>query len=176
VDLGAAEHTIRRRQLLQLALRVILADAGDGAELVKAVLVGEPVDALTNGEPALVALSLDLLNASHLARERFAPGEVVELRLPHHSCPPSSSCCCCAPARRSIFAPAGWQKYRRRLRAARRRRQQGPASAAPLPCAPAFRHTSPTTGRSSPRHRSGTAATTAAPRTPRYTSASGGSR
>jgi hypothetical protein len=34
-------------------------------------------------------LPLDLVNASHLARERFAPGEVVELRLPGHSYPPS---------------------------------------------------------------------------------------
>jgi hypothetical protein len=34
-------------------------------------------------------LPLDLVNASHLARERFAPGEVVELRLPVHSYPPS---------------------------------------------------------------------------------------
>jgi hypothetical protein len=34
-------------------------------------------------------LTLDLVNASHLPRECFAPGEVVELRLPVHSYPPS---------------------------------------------------------------------------------------
>jgi hypothetical protein len=34
-------------------------------------------------------LTLDLVNASHLPRERFAPGEVVEFRLPVHSYPPS---------------------------------------------------------------------------------------
>jgi hypothetical protein len=34
-------------------------------------------------------LPLDLVNAAHLAREVFAPGEVVEFRLPVHSDPPS---------------------------------------------------------------------------------------
>ena len=55
----------------------------------KLFCVDQFVDALANGEPALVALPLDLVNASHLARERFAPGEVVEFRLPVHSYPPS---------------------------------------------------------------------------------------
>ena len=57
--------------------------------LVEAFWVDQFVDALANGEPALVTLTLDLVNASHLARERFAPGEVVEFRLPVHSYPPS---------------------------------------------------------------------------------------
>jgi hypothetical protein len=52
-------------------------------------LIEQPVDAFANGEPALVALPLDLVNAAHLAREVFAPGEVVEFRLPVHSDPPS---------------------------------------------------------------------------------------
>ena len=56
---------------------------------MKAFLIDQLVDALANGEPALVALPLDLVNASHLAREGFAPSELVELRLPIHSDPPS---------------------------------------------------------------------------------------
>ena len=88
VDPAAAEHAVRRRQLGEFAARVILADPGDSADLVKTVWIHQPVDALANGEPALVVLPLDLVNASHLARERFAPGEVVELRLPGHSYPP----------------------------------------------------------------------------------------
>src|SRR5436190_2099345 len=110
IDLGAAEHAVRRCQLLEFALFVVFTDAGDGADLVEAAPVRQLVDALTNGEPALVTLSLDLVNASHLAREGFAPREVVELRLPDHPHPPSLSYYYCAPARRSIFAPAGWQK------------------------------------------------------------------
>jgi len=56
---------------------------------VEGIVVDQSVDALTNREPALVMLALDLVNASHLARERFAPSELVELRLPVHSYPPS---------------------------------------------------------------------------------------
>ena len=89
VDPGAAEHAVRRRQVLELVALVVFGDAGDGTDFVEAVLVDELVDALTNREPALVALPLDLVNASHLPRERFAPGEVVEFRLPVHSLPPS---------------------------------------------------------------------------------------
>src|SRR5262249_40922356 len=75
VDLGTAEHAIGRRQMLKLALLVIFADAGNRADFVKAVGIDHLVDALADGEPALVALPLDLLNAAHLAREGFAPGQ-----------------------------------------------------------------------------------------------------
>ena len=89
VDPGAAEHAVRRRQVLEFVVLVIFGDAGNRADLVEGFLIDHLVDALANGEPALVALALDLVNASHLARERFAPGEVVEFRLPGHSYPPS---------------------------------------------------------------------------------------
>ncbi len=89
IDLAAAEHAIGRRQIGEFALPVIFGDTGNRADLVKAFGIYQAVDALANGEPALVALPLDLVNASHLARECFAPGEVVELRLPVHSYPPS---------------------------------------------------------------------------------------
>ena len=68
---------------------VIFGDTGNRADLVEAFRIDQSVDALADGEPALVALPLDLVNASHLPRERFAPGEVVEFRLPVHSCPPA---------------------------------------------------------------------------------------
>ena len=67
---------------------VIFGGAGNRADLVEAFLIDQTVDAITNGEPALVTLTLDLVNASHLARERFAPSEIVEFRLPVHSRPP----------------------------------------------------------------------------------------
>ena len=89
IDPAAAEHAVRRGQLLELAVFVVFGGAGYRADLVEGILVGQFVDTLTDGEPALVMLSLDLVNASHLARERFAPGEVVEFRLPVHSYPPS---------------------------------------------------------------------------------------
>jgi len=89
VDLGAAEHAIGRRQAFELATLVVFADPGDRSELMEAVGIDQLVDAFTDGEPALVALPLDLLNAAHLARECFAPSEVVEFGLPDHSSPPS---------------------------------------------------------------------------------------
>ena len=89
IHLAAAEHAIGWRQVLQLAVVVIFSDAGDRADFVEAFGIDQFVDAFANGQPALVALSLDLLNASHLARERFAPSEVVEFGLPDHSRPPS---------------------------------------------------------------------------------------
>ncbi len=75
--------------MLELIVFVVFTDAGNRADLVEAFWVDDLVDTLANGEPALVMLTLDLVNASHLPRERFAPGEVVEFRLPVHSYPPS---------------------------------------------------------------------------------------
>src|SRR3982074_909224 len=89
VDLAAAEYAIGRRQVGEFAALVIFGDAGNRPDLVESFWIDQFVDALANGEPALVALPLDLVNASHLARERFAPGEVVEFRLPVHSFPPA---------------------------------------------------------------------------------------
>ena len=51
--------------------------------------VDQSVDPLANRQPALVMLALDLVDAAHLARERLAPCEFVEFRLPVHSYPPS---------------------------------------------------------------------------------------
>src|SRR4029078_13175178 len=92
VDLAAAEHAVGRRQLLEFAVVVVFGGTGNRADLVEGVLVDQSVDALTNRDPALVMLAPDLVNASHLARERFAPSELVELRLPVHSYPQSFSC------------------------------------------------------------------------------------
>ena len=88
IDLAAAEHAVRRRQILQLALLVIFGRAGYRPDLVKTLMIEQTVDTLANREPTLVTLPLDLVNAAHLAREGFAPGEVVEFRLPVHSDPP----------------------------------------------------------------------------------------
>lgn len=89
VDACTAEHAVRRRHGFQLARGIILTDAGDGTDLVEAALVDQFVDAFPNSQPALVMLSLDLVNAAHLPREGFAPGELVEFRLPVHSLPPN---------------------------------------------------------------------------------------
>ena len=89
IDLAAAEHAIRRCELREFAGRVVVRDAGYGTHLVKAFGVDQFIDALANRKPALVMLALDLVNAAHLPRERFAPGELVEFRLPGHASSPS---------------------------------------------------------------------------------------
>lgn len=89
IDARAAEHAVRRRQFLKLAAGIVLTDAGDGTNLVEAAAINQLVDTLPNSQPALVMLSLDLVNAAHLPREGFAPGELVEFRLPVHSGPPN---------------------------------------------------------------------------------------
>ena len=89
IDPGAAEHAVRRRQVLEFVVLVIFGDTRNRADLVEGFLIDDLVDPVAYGEPALVALALDLVNASHLPRERFAPGEVVEFRLPGHFYPPS---------------------------------------------------------------------------------------
>jgi len=53
----------------------------------KLVEVDQAFDALANGEPTWSRCRLTLSNASHLARERFAAAEVVELRSSHSSPP-----------------------------------------------------------------------------------------
>src|ERR1700743_2914791 len=65
VDLAAAGHAIGRRALPKFPGFIISGDTGNRAELVKSLLTDPFADALVNGEPALVALPLDLVNASH---------------------------------------------------------------------------------------------------------------
>jgi biotin carboxyl carrier protein len=52
---------------------------------VKTFWIDQFIDPFAHGEPALVALPLDLVDAAHLAREGFAAGELVKFRLPAHS-------------------------------------------------------------------------------------------
>jgi hypothetical protein len=85
VDAGAAHNAVRRRELGQLVVGVVLGLAGNGADLVEAALVDQPVDALTHREPAAVVLPFDLVRPAHLARHAFARAQLVEFRLPGHA-------------------------------------------------------------------------------------------
>ena len=63
---------------------VVLGLAGDGADLVEAARVDQPVDALAHREPAAVVLALDLVGAAHLARHALARPQLVQFALPAH--------------------------------------------------------------------------------------------
>src|SRR6185295_1238067 len=84
VDLGAAEHEIRGRELHEVVVLVVLGAAGDLADLVEARGIGELGDALADGETAAVVLTLDALGPAELLGERLAPAELVHLLLPVH--------------------------------------------------------------------------------------------
>ena len=92
VDAGAPHDAIGRRQLGELAVRIVLGLAGDGADLVEAALVDQLVDALAHCEPAAVVLALHLVRPAHLARHSLALAEVVEFRFPSHASVPGWSC------------------------------------------------------------------------------------
>ena len=72
VDLRSPHHAVGRRELGQLVVGVVLGLAGDGADLVEAALVDQPVDALAHREPAAVVLALHLVGPAHLARHALA--------------------------------------------------------------------------------------------------------
>ena len=84
VDRGATHDAIGRRELGQLVVGVVFGLAGDGADLVEAAFVDQPVDALAHRQPAAVVLALDLVGPAHLARHAFARAQFVEFRLPAH--------------------------------------------------------------------------------------------
>ena len=54
LDAGAAEDEVRRRERLEVVLVVVGGAAGDLAELVEAARIGQPIDALTDRQPAAV--------------------------------------------------------------------------------------------------------------------------
>lgn len=143
LDLAATEHAVRRREMREFAGRIIFADAGDGADFVKASGIDQLVDALANREPALVMLSLDLVSAAHLPRERFAPGEVLELRLPDHSRSPREFASTAA-ARRRLAPTSG---HFRHFAPSHRSRWPVASTPVPLPAAGAPRRTSMPAGR-----------------------------
>src|SRR6185436_10307032 len=88
VDLGAAEHEVRRRERDEIILRVVSRAAGDLADLVEAAGVGELGDALENRQAAAVVLALHALGPAQLRGELLAAPQLVQLLLPVHAARP----------------------------------------------------------------------------------------
>ena len=82
LDLALADHHVGRQEVLQLALVVVGADAGQRAGLVEGARVEEPVDPLADGQLPGGALALDALLAAHPPRERLAPSQLLQLGFP----------------------------------------------------------------------------------------------
>src|SRR5947209_5037029 len=114
VDLRPAEDAICRRERAQLVCRIIFGDTGKRADLAKAVLVDEAVDALAYGETAALVLALDLVGPAHLARQRFAAPELIEFGLPVHLVLLDAPCVSCliAGTRDCESRGEAWRKRR----------------------------------------------------------------
>jgi hypothetical protein len=90
--LAAAEHAVGRGHVLAPPVGVVLADAGDRAHFVEAVLVEQAVDALAHRQAAGVVLALDLVGPAHLVGHGGAPGQFVEFGVPGHRHRPRCGC------------------------------------------------------------------------------------
>ena len=84
VEPRPAEDEVGRRQLLQVVLGVVGGLPGDLADLVEALRVDEPVDALADRVAPAVVLPLDPLRAAQALGELLAALQLVHLGLPVH--------------------------------------------------------------------------------------------
>ena len=107
VDLGRPEHEVRRRERDQLAVVVVRADPGNGADLVERAGVDETLDALANGQLAEFVLTSDLVGTAHRLRHLRATAQLVDLGLPGHAANPASRPERNASARSKIASTSG---------------------------------------------------------------------
>ena len=84
VDRRPPEYIVRGRQLDQIAFFVVSRFAGDRADLVKAAVIDQRVDALAYREFAGIVLALDPLGAAELARLPLALAQLLQFRPPAH--------------------------------------------------------------------------------------------
>src|SRR5207237_77173 len=91
IDLGAAEHEVRRREGDQVVVGVVARAAGDLADLVEAAGVGELGDPLEDRQATAVVLALHALGPAQLRGELLATPQLVQLLLPIHAAPARSS-------------------------------------------------------------------------------------
>ena len=75
----------------EVAVVVVLGDAGGLAEFVERALVGHGIDPLADGLLAKEVLALDLVRSAQRLGECFAAPQLGNLRLPAHPAPCSVS-------------------------------------------------------------------------------------
>jgi len=81
-DAGGPGHEVGWQDRDEAALGVVVGEPGQGADLGEATGVGQPLDALADGEPAGSALPAHLLRAAHGLRRFPAPADLLDLRRP----------------------------------------------------------------------------------------------
>src|SRR6218665_124141 len=85
VDLRVADHQIRGPQAGDLAVRVVLAAAGERADFLERARIGDGLDPFAHRQLAGVFVPLHFLGAAHLLRELLAPLQLVDFGLPGHA-------------------------------------------------------------------------------------------
>jgi hypothetical protein len=85
LDLALAADHVGRGERGELALLVVRPYAGERAGLVERARVEQPLDPLAHGPPPGRVLARHPLLAAHLAGERLAPAQLLELGLPAHA-------------------------------------------------------------------------------------------
>src|SRR5262245_28897295 len=90
VDAGPPEDEVGRDQLLQIVVRVVRRSARDLTDLVKASLIDEERNPLTDRVASSLALPFHSLRAAQLFGELLAAPQLVHFRLPVHA--PSPFC------------------------------------------------------------------------------------
>src|SRR5690606_20201001 len=84
IEPGTPANDIGGREPDELAVRVVLGEAGGGADFIEAAGIGKGVEPLANGELAVRMVASDLLRSAHLPGEFLPTGILVDLGLPVH--------------------------------------------------------------------------------------------
>ncbi len=81
-DARGSGHEVGGQHRDQAALGVVVGEPGQGTDLGEAARVGQPLDALPDGEPAGGPLPCDLLRAAHGLGRRTPPADLLDLGCP----------------------------------------------------------------------------------------------
>ncbi len=84
VDLRGAEHEVGGSELVEIAVVVILSDAGQGADLLERAGIADGGDPLADRQLVEFVLARDLLGATHLVGELLALAQLTNFFLPAH--------------------------------------------------------------------------------------------
>ena len=79
IDAASAGHEVGRSERGELAAVVVDSSPGERSDFVERTGIEQPLDPLSNSQPAGLMLPLDVRGAAHLARDRLAPPNLVDL-------------------------------------------------------------------------------------------------
>ena len=84
INLRTAHDAIGWRQRLQIALGIIFAPPGNGADFVETILIHQLQHAFAHGQPPAIMLAFHLIRPAHGLRHGLAALQLLDFRLPSH--------------------------------------------------------------------------------------------